>query len=170
LHRHQGGIAVVLVILSSLVSCSDSPASGPYQATGMKIGEVSDGEAIIWARLTESAERVGTGAPVPDTLYIHPDTGDLVQDPRWPATPEDWVPVVEYPNGATIDNIEGAVPGARGEVRVRYRANGTGEWQSTPWNSVDPQRDFTRQFLVTNLEPATDYDLVTEGRALESDC
>jgi alkaline phosphatase D len=105
---------------------------------------------------------------VPDTLYIHPETGDLVQDPRWPATPENWAPVVEYPDGATIDNIEGAVPGSPGDVRVRYRADREDEWQSTSWTAVDPQRDFTWQFQITSLEPATDYEVVTEGRSLES--
>ena len=100
--------------------------NGPFQATGIKIGEVSDSSAIIWTRLTRSAQRVGAGAPVPDTLYIHPESGDLVQDPRWPATPEDWVPVIEYPEGATIDNIEGAVPGSFSANRgFCFRAAGT---------------------------------------------
>lgn len=118
LHKYSGQIVASLLIVGLLVGCGDSPTEGPYQATGMKIGEVTDSGAIIWVRLTQSKERVGTGAHVPDTLYIHPDTGELVQDPRWPATPEDWVPVVEYPKGATIDNIEGAVPGAHGEAML----------------------------------------------------
>ena len=152
-----------------LASCDGSPMDGPNQATGLKIGEVTSNSAIVWVRLTRFTGRVSAGAPVPDTLYIHPDSGELVQDPPWPATPEDWVPVVEYPEGATIDSIEGAVPGAPGEARVRYRAGGEGEWRSTPWISVDPGRDFTHQFLLTNLESATHYEIVTEGRDPGSD-
>ena len=152
-----------------LASCDGSPMDGPNQATGLKIGEVTSNSAIVWVRLTRFTGRVSAGAPVPDTLYIHPDTGELVQDPPWPATPEDWGPVVEYPEGATIDSSEGAVPGAPGEARVRYRAGGEGEWRSTPWISVDPGRDFTHQFLLTNLESATHYEIVTEGRDPGSD-
>jgi len=153
---------LLLVVLLLLGGCGGSP--GPHQATGIKIGEVSDSGAIIWTRLTRAAQRVGSGAPIPDTLYVHPDTGDLVQDPVWPATPPDWVPVVEYPEGATIDSIEGAVSGAPGDVRVLYREGGEDEWESTSWAAVDPDRDFTRQFRITGLEPATDYELRVEAR------
>jgi alkaline phosphatase D len=164
LHKYGGQIVASLLIVGLLAGCGDSPTDGPYQATGMKIGEVTDSGAIIWVRLTQSKERVGTGAHVPDTLYIHPDTGALVQDPRWPATPEDWVPVVEYPEGATIDNIEGAVPGTPGEARIGYRAESENEWKFLPWAAVDSQRDFTQQFIIMDLEPATAYEIVTEGR------
>ncbi len=134
----------------------------------MKIGEVSDSGAIIWTRLTRAAQRVGPGAPMPDTLYIHPESGELVQDPRWPATPADWVPVVQYPQGASIDNIEGAVPGSPGETRVLYRVSGESEWRSTPWATVSPDRDFTRQFTLSGLEPSTGYELQVEARQLGS--
>lgn len=153
----------------SLVGCSGPSPTGPFQTTGMKIGEVSDSGAIIWTRLTAAENRVGAGAPVPDTLYIHPETGELVQDPTWPATPEDWVPVVEYPEGATIENIEGAVPGSRGETRVLYRASGDSDWQFTAWTAVNPDRDFTRQFTLSALEPSTEYELRTEARYAGSD-
>lgn len=153
-----------LVALVSLGSCGGAPTAGPYQATGMKIGEVTDSGAIIWTRLTRAAQRVGPRAPIPDTLYIHPESGELVQDPRWPATPADWVPVVEYPEGATIDNIEGAVPGSLGEVRVLYRASGESGWRTSPWAAVSPDRDFTRQFTLSDLEASTDYALQVEAR------
>ena len=156
------------VAVYALAGCRGSVTDGPHQATGIKIGEITDSSAIIWVRLTRSIERVGVGAPVPDTLYIHPQSGELVQDPIWPRTPEDWVPVVNYPEGATIDNIEGAVPGAPGEVRVRYRAGMGAEWNSTPWVSVNGERDFAHQFFLANLESATPYEVITEGRHLGS--
>lgn len=106
---------------------------------------------------------------MPDTLYIHPDTHELVQDPVWPATPADWVPVVEYPEGATIENIEGAVPGSPGEARILYRQEHESDWGATSWTLVDPDKDFTRQFRITGLEPATVYELRVEARRLGSE-
>ena len=39
-------------------------AEGPYQATGIKIGELTDTSAIVWTRLTRNAERNGPDAPM----------------------------------------------------------------------------------------------------------
>lgn len=157
---------IFVTALSLLAGCGGSYSPGPFQATGIKIGEVSDTSAIIWTRLTAATKRVGGDAPIPDTLYIHPETGELVQDPRWPATPADWVPVVEYPDGATIENIEGAVPGSSGEARVRYRISGENDWRSSGWAVVDPEQDFTRQFSLSGLEASTDYELRVEARQI----
>ncbi len=40
-----------------------SAAGGPYQAAGIKIGEVSDNSAIAWTRLTRNAERNSSDWP-----------------------------------------------------------------------------------------------------------
>ena len=41
-------------------------AAGPYLATGIKIGEVTQTEAIVWARLTQYPQRIGNDAPLPN--------------------------------------------------------------------------------------------------------
>ena len=105
LTTHIGRCIFFITTSWVLFGCSESLPPSVHQATGIKIGEVTDSEAIVWTRLTRNAARVDFGAPVPDTLYIHPDSGDLVQDPIWPATPSDWIPVVEYPEGATLSLI-----------------------------------------------------------------
>lgn len=158
----------VLFIATSwaLLGCSEVLPPAAYQATGIKIGEVTDSEVIVWTRLTRDAARVGFGAPVPDTLYIHPESGNIVQDPVWPATPEDWIPVIEYPDGATLETIEGAVPGMAGETRVLYRESGLDDWRATAWTAVDSDRDFTKQFYIMGLESSTEYELRVEARAV----
>jgi hypothetical protein len=46
-------------IAGILVSiCLNTYACGPYQATGIKIGEVTCNSAIIWMRLSANAERI----------------------------------------------------------------------------------------------------------------
>ena len=63
-----------------------------------------------------NAAREGKDKPLPVVRYKDPKTGAL-GDRRGRA---DLEPVVEFPNGSTIETIEGAVPGAPGDVRVRY--------------------------------------------------
>ena len=140
--------------------------SGPYQATGFKIGEVTATNALIWARLTRSATRAGTELPMPTVLYRNPDTGELIEGPE-SLTPNvgDWESVFQYPPGSTIDTIEGAVPGAPGQVRIRFRPAHSSTWRSTEWLAVDAERDFTRQVKLSGLTPATSYEILVEASA-----
>ena len=131
----------------------------------MKIGEVTATGATIWTRLTRTSERIGGDAPMPEFLYRHPGTGEVVNDRPAAATRADWAPVVRYPDDATIRSIEGAVPGMLGEVRVLYRRGASGNWESTAWLHVDPEQDYTRQLSLTDLSPATEYELRVEARS-----
>jgi alkaline phosphatase D len=150
------------------VSTISSSTQGPFQATGLKVGEVTDNEAIIWTRLTQLPERIGTEAPVPDFLYRSPGENELKEAPRGRFRPPDWTPVVIYPEGSSIEFIEGAVRGEPGETRVLYRQTESETWQSTDWFTVDADKDFTHQFNLTELSSATDYVLRVEGRAIGS--
>jgi len=136
----------------------------PYQATGIKIGEVTDTEAIVWTRLTRLSERVGPEAPMPKVGYRNPKTGET--EVRMKHRP-DWDPVVEFPEDSSIDTIEGAVPGMSGQVRVSFRSGETAKWTTTEWSDVDPERDFTHQFKLTDLKPDTLYAIRIECRASE---
>ncbi|MHC4557411.1 MAG: hypothetical protein ACYS80_08915, partial [Planctomycetota bacterium] len=64
-------ITKVILIVLILVNLGYGKAfsGGPYQATGIKIGEVTDKSAILWTRLTRHPERVGLAAPMPEILY-----------------------------------------------------------------------------------------------------
>ena len=146
-------------ILIGLSVSTLAAADGPYQATGIKICEVDTGSAIIWTRLTRLPERLGEDF-MPIVTYRDPETGKWVEGLRGrPDIP----PVVRFPDGSSIEAIEGAVPGASGQVRVRYRAEGDA-WQATPWGAADPERGFTRQLKLTGLRPATAYELQVESR------
>jgi len=88
---------IVLFVLFFIVqfSCVQTTTEGPYLGTGIKIGEVSQTEAIVWVRLTENPERVGNEALMPDVKYKDPETGKLVERQGRP----DKTPVVTYPTG-----------------------------------------------------------------------
>ncbi|MDZ7722228.1 MAG: alkaline phosphatase D family protein [candidate division KSB1 bacterium] len=162
-----------LILCLTVFSCSYSAlAAVPFQATGIRIGEVSDTRAIVWTRLTEHEKPVGLDAPVPDVYYIQPKTGKLFTREQCMATDgvrsrPDWQPLVQYPDGYDVDTIEGAVPGATGKVRVLYKPKQEQKWQMTAWQAVSPLKDYTRQFVLTDLQPNTSYALKTECKSLK---
>ncbi len=155
----------LILILSAffIVSCGLKPdierRDGPFLATGIKIGEVTQHRAIIWTRLTQHRQRVGEEAPMPVVQYKDPKTGALVPRKGRPNT----TPVVTFSEGSDIRNIEGAAPGSPGEVRLRYREAGQEPWQELTWETVDPQRDFTHQFALANLRAGTPYQLEVQA-------
>lgn len=132
---------------------------GPYFATGVKVGEVTPNEAILWARLTRTAERVGVEGGIPKVLYLDAETGEWSETSRRP----DRKPKVVMPTGRTVETLEGAAPGAPGDVRLSYRPAG-GDWTVLDWAAVDPKTDFTYQVRLTGLKPATRYEFRFESR------
>jgi len=159
-----GAGCLVPVAVLTLLS-APAEVKGPYFTTGIKICEVDSTSAIIWTRLTRNAMREGKDRPLPIVRYKDSKTGELTDSARSRA---DMDPVVEFPKGSTIDTIEGAVPGAPGDVRVRYKAAGAGSWQTADWKAVDPNRDFTAHFPLKGLKPATAYELLVESRSGQS--
>ena len=150
-------------LLFAVCGCGSALSDGPYQATGIKIGEVTDNSAIVWTRLTLHPERVGAEAPMPEILYSDAKTGELIT--RTQGRRPSAAPVVRFPADSTMDTIEGAVPGTPGKVRVLYKMEGTADWKATEWHAVDPKRDHTCQFRLTDLEPNARYKVRVESRA-----
>lgn len=148
----------ILLVLAALTA----NAEGPFQATGIKIGEVTDTTAIVWTRLTAHEKRAGADGPLPKVRYRDPKTGELKESAE--GRP-DLPPVVEFPDGATVDTLEGAVPGAAGQVRVAISEHGASNWQESAWLPVDPDRDFTKAFPLYDLKPDTRYLVRVDARA-----
>ncbi|MEX0585394.1 MAG: alkaline phosphatase D family protein, partial [Pirellulales bacterium] len=72
-----------------------------------------------------------------------------------------------FPDGCTVADLREAVPGVDGDARVLWKENSQAKWQETPWTAVDPLGDFTRQFVLDDLQPATDYALRVESRDVD---
>lgn len=148
-----------LVLVITLHSCEQNSADGPYLATGIKIGEVTQTEAIIWVRLTKKAERIGNDAPMPDVKYQDPESGELIER----RGRQNMTPVVTYPEGYDIKTIQGAAPGAEGKVRISYKMSKEQEWQQLDWRQVKSQSDFTLQVKLTKLMPGENYEVLVEA-------
>ena len=117
------------------------PAPAVHLADGIKIGEVTDRSAIVWVRLTAAPERNVEGLPWPDGADA-------------------------LPEGRALGDMVDSAPGAAGKVRLTWWPEGDGEARrSTAWAAVDPDRDHTHQFLVTEgLAPGQRYRLLVEGQ------
>jgi alkaline phosphatase D len=144
-------------------------AEGPYQATGFKVGEVTDSTAIVWTRLTLKAK---PNPPTAPTLTFNYSGGatfqpDLRERPKHPPTRLNGI---KYTTKGGANDIRYAAPGVAGEVRVLYSTENKGARQiikNTLWQAVDAKEDFTRQFKLTGLHPDTRYTVVVDTRRMD---
>jgi len=108
------------------------------QATGVKVGEVTDTSAIVWVRHTKQAQR---------------ETDGIVHKGRRPKK-KGWKP----PNIVNVDQLQYACPGAEGKVRLRIGTHkDLADAGTLNWVDVTADNDFTHQFKLTGLNPSTLY-------------
>ncbi len=81
----------------------------------------------------------------------------------------DMTPVVNYPEGYSVRNIEGACPGTPGMARIRYKRADDLNWQALDWQKVDPEKDFTYQFQLSGLTPSQTYELEVEAKPIKGE-
>lgn len=164
------GLAGLLPVVNSLEKFDER--KGPFLATGMKIGEVTDKSAIIWTRLTNDNKPVGKNAVIPKVLYLDDANGEW-QPVNYFKTkykqdrPDRQVKLI-YPEGYDVTNIDMASPGMMGEVRAMYRTTGETRWSTTNWTANDTSADFSAQIKLQNLAPGTSYEVKVEARSLNS--
>ena len=163
-----GGLLPVFKKVNSFVL-----GTGPFLATGIKIGEITSTEAIVWARLTKADKPVGKQALIPTILYKdeavnewHPTA--YFKEKYKQDRPNREVKVI-FPEGYTVNNLEGAVPGSTGELRFLYRNHGARKWMATDWIKVDESTDYAAQTKLINLLPGTRYELSVETRYKDSE-
>ena len=162
------GISILAIIFAAAMTtvAAGAAAAPPYQATGVKVGEVTQTSAIVWTRLTRNPERANNGLQWPQ-VKKEAISGLASGDIKSKNKPVKAKKVVgeQLPPGATLDRMEGATPGAPGEVRVVWRESAEGKSENTTlWTPVDPERDFTRQFTLKDLKPNTQYAFRVECR------
>ena len=155
----QGLSFLLSLFVLMTISCTRTT---PFQATGVKVGEVTDTSAIIWTRLTAAEQRVGSEAPMPIVEYKNAKTGEWQEKSKGRPDNE---PRVTFPKGYSVDTIEGACPGMMGEVRVAFKPANATKWRYTEWTPVDAERDFTRQIHLADLQPATSYAFRVDSKA-----
>ncbi len=122
----------------------DGPAA-VFLASGVRVGEVGATSAVVWTRTTAEPQR---------------RSGQEISGR----------PVVTLAPGVDVDSLEGAVPGAAGEVRVALRPrSGGGEAQILAWQPTAAAIDFIRQVRFDDLEVDTPYLVTVEARPVAVD-
>lgn len=130
------------LLLAGVVLCAamaSLSAEGPYFANGAKVGEVNQNSAIVWVRLTQSAEANFEQLPI-FTMGLEEgakDEGSMPAD---------------------------VVPGMAGEVRVIFGPKDGNTTRSTDWESVSSLSDYVFQFRIKGLKADTEYAYLVESR------
>ncbi|WP_372774267.1 alkaline phosphatase [Mangrovibacterium sp.] len=116
-------------------------ANDVYFTTGLKIGEVTESSAVIWTRLCN--------APTPVSIH-HQRKEAPFRSP------------VNFDNNSPVGQMDGAVEGAFGQVKVTLIS--ASDSISTDWEFVSPYQDFTLKKTFSGLTPNTEYQIKLEGR------
>lgn len=132
------GWIITLLLASSLPAQEPAPQFG----NGVKVGEVTGTSARIWVRLTREATARFDGLPFPERKQNEP----------------------QLPDGAELDDMEGAVPGAPGAVRVRFRS-GSEDERTLPWVTVGADTDYCHTFVLEGLGSGEKVAFVAEAAA-----
>jgi alkaline phosphatase D len=116
------------------VAADNDAAATTRQASGVKVGEVTDASAIIWTRLTAAGSRNQGGEKVVGKFRKKADQ-----------------PAIADPG-----KLHGACPGAPGRIRVRYSAKpDLADAKTTGWVSVTEKTDFAHSFAIAGLPSDT---------------
>ncbi len=142
--------ATTAAALASPVFGRAAAGTGPFQATGARVGEVTETTAIVWARLTKAETRNNRGVKFDKTKKAKGLKSDA------PILPP-------------VHEIEGACPAASGKVRVRYGLKADlSDALETPWAAVgSDQQDGIHQFQLSGLQPGSTYHYVNEATAAD---
>lgn len=111
---------------------------------GFKVTEVSQNEAVIWTRLCASEK------PNP---IIHKKS--KIKEGN-----NNFYPV-DFDEKQPVEEMDGAVTGAKGKVRLRYRSKG--KEVISDWRIAEPSNDFTVQFPVSKLQSGRKYQFQLEA-------
>ncbi len=131
------------ILFPCAVSAGVLPAveSGPHQAVGTRVGEVTETSAIVWTRLTNYPQRNKDG--IVFSKMVDRQNPQLVTVP--------------------VEHIEGACPGMAGRVRLRYGlSDDLDDAAETAWIDVTEATDFIHQFKLIGLKPDSTYHYLSQ--------
>jgi len=135
-------------MLTLLVLCCHALPAAEL-GMGFRVGEVTQNSAIVWTRVTQGTDRNNDGFREPKK--------------RTPRQKE------FKPSPIKVADRQGAMPGARGQVRVSYSPQkDLSDARTTAWTAVDGDHDYIHQFQISDLQPDTRYHLLIEARDGES--
>ncbi len=149
------------LLLTGLIitSCSTKKTEGPFFGNGFRNGWADQNSIVLWTRLTQNPDMLIDGQK-----FIIPSVEERMKLDT--LANEELIYKAQIPEGYTLDQMEGACPGATGEVMLTYYPlQDMQNVVQSEWLPVDPGKNFTRQWRLTELNPGTKYMVTLYARA-----
>lgn len=140
-----------------------SALAPPYLGNALRNGWADSTSIVLWTRTAARPEMVTDGP-----TFVEPSRQEAAELSR-SDDPERLLDA-QLPDGAQLDAMLGACPGAAGEVRLTYfPATRSSAAKTTPWQTTREEDDFTWQWKLQDLRPDTRYAAVVEARPVGGD-
>ncbi|MFO7668603.1 MAG: alkaline phosphatase D family protein [Bacteroidales bacterium] len=152
------GMAISLAFL--LGSCISQPKNdGPYFGNGFHNGWADHQSIVLWTRLTKNP-----GGNVDGKKFLVPTSEEL--EVLLQNNNEADIFNSQIPEGFQLEDMEGACPGATGEIRLTYHPSDRKKDSVVfDWQEVDETKNYTLQWRLSGLRPGTRYMVKMEARA-----
>jgi len=132
--------------------------TGPFLGNASRNGWADQTSIVIWTRTTRESGMLVDGTPF---VSISPEEARALADERDPRKLLD----LQLPDGATLDGMFGACPGAPGRVRLSYFPEERRKLiRHTDWIETTAASDFTAQWRLEDLEPNSRYITIIEAQ------
>ncbi len=162
-HKILSSLQLLLIIFLFLVSCDVKKETvGPYFGNGFHNGWADQNSIVLWTRLTQNPEGNTNGAKFIDISAQEAKAldkeGNAVK-----------INQAQIPEGLTLNDMEGACPGASGEVKLSYYPlTNSAQKTELDWIKVKDSENFTKQWKLENLLAGTKYVVEIEARLNEN--
>lgn len=154
------GMASFTAIIPSGRSFSQTPGTGPFLGNGMRNGWADQESVVIWTRLTKKPDMNRDGTP-----FLCPDLVSVNEFLKTETITEAGIYDLQIPKGAKLEEMDGACPGSEGEVKlIWYPAGSPLLSKETRWEPVDKNRDYTKQWKLSDLKAGTRYSVTIKAR------
>jgi len=137
------------------------PRTGPFLTNGSRNSWADQQSIVIWTRTTRAAEMRADGLP-----FVAVSTKEAAELAR--LQDADRLLAEQLPQGARLDEMFGACPGAAGRVRLSYFPEGKHhQIKHADWKETVAESDFTAQWKLEGLAADTRYVIVIEAQTPE---
>ena len=137
--------------------------TGPFLANGSRNSWADQTSIVIWTRTTKNKQMRGDGLPFVSLSVKEARQLARETDPAKLLSPQ-------LPEGASLDDMLGACPGAPGRVRLSYYPeHQRKQMRQTDWVVTNGDDDYTAQWKLEDLKPGARYLTVIEAQTSEGE-
>ena len=135
----------------------------PQLGNALRNGWADQTSIVLWSRTTARSGRIVDG-PLFNKL-----SNEQVNQLSKSSNVEELV-AVQLPSQMILSEMDGACPGAPGEIRLTYfPAEQRNRVTTLPWQTTIAEYDFAVQWRLEGLQPGTEFAAVVETRPIGSD-